>query len=120
MQQEGIISINDDKSDADVSDDDNYEPAGKKVRVSTASVHNEFVQRKEAIGKWISKCKHCTIKDTIYKHKNSSALLIHLEKKHPAVHKKCVEEDKKEREARKSQRKEKKIQVKAGSTSSGR
>ena len=119
MQQEGIISINDDKSDADVSDDDNYEPAGKKVRVSTASVHNEFVQRKEAIGKWISKCKHCTIKDTIYKHKNSSALLIHLEKKHPAVHKKCVEEDKKEREGRKSQRKEKEIQVKAGSTSSG-
>lgn len=48
MQQEGIISIDDDKGDADVSDDDSYEPAGKKVRVSTASVHNEFVQRKEA------------------------------------------------------------------------
>ena len=95
MQQEAIVAFGD-ESDADLTDNENFEPSTKKVRVSTASVHNEFVQSKEAGGKWTSKCKHCTIKDTVYKHKNSSALLIHLEKKHPAVFKKCVEEDTKE------------------------
>ena len=78
--QEGIISIGD-ESDADLSDNENFEPSTKKVRVSTASVHNEFVQSKEAGGKWTSKCKHCTIKDTVYKHKNSCTALGYRQKR---------------------------------------
>ena len=78
----------------------------KKVRVSSSSVHLEFDQKKEK-GAWTSKCKHCVKKETIYRHNNSSGLLIHLQKKHPAVHKKCVEDDRKERSEKEKQRSEK-------------
>ena len=55
----------------------------------------------------------------MYSHKNASCLLIHLEKKHSEVYKKCIEEDKKERDAKKGERSQKDLQVKAGRSSSG-
>ena len=117
-----MIAINS-SDDEDISNHDEgdhvSEPPEKKVRVSSAAVHNEFEESKDKTGCWTSKCRHCLIKDKIYKHKNSSALLIHLEKNHPAVHKKCVEDDRKERQSRESVRKDKELQVKSGGSSYG-
>ena len=115
-----IISGNDDSDDASEAEDDGSNgPPEKKVRVSTAAVHKEFEEVKDMTGKWSSKCRHCLIKDTVYKHKNSSALLIHLEKKHPAIYKKCREADEKERVEKERERKGKELQVRVGSSSSG-
>ena len=51
------------------------EPPKKKLRVTAAAVHLEFEQQKDNKGVWNSKCKHCSVKETVYKHKNCSALL---------------------------------------------
>ena len=59
------------------------------------------------------------IKEKIYNHKNSSALLIHLMNKHPAVYKQCKEDDDKERKDRENQKKEMEHQVKLGKSSQG-
>ena len=49
------------------------EPPKKKLRVTAAAVHLEFEQQKDNKGVWNSKCKHCSVKETVYKHKNCSA-----------------------------------------------
>merc|ERR1712086_616945 len=90
-----------DKSHIDAENDCSNNPPEKKLRVSTAAAHQEFEEDKDENGRWRSKCKHC---DTVYRHKNSSSLLVHLEKKHAAVHKKCMEEDRKERDAKERER----------------
>ena len=97
-----IDNETDDSTDSDKGEDDTeLGPPEKKVRVSSSAVHEEFEEVKDKSGKWTSKCKHCLIKDTIYRHKNSSSLLFHLEKKHLEVHKKCIEKNMKERVAKK-------------------
>ena len=92
----------------------------KKFRVSAAAVHLEFEQIKNNSGVWTSRCKHCLIKETVYKHKNCSALLVHLEKKHPAIHKNCLEKDLNERKMKEKELKGKEHQVQIGESSKGR
>ena len=95
------------------------EPPKKKLRVTAAAVHLEFEQQKDNKGVWNSKCKHCSVKETVYKHKNCSALLVHLDRKHPAIHKKCLEEDLKERKERGNTMMGREHQVKIGASSKG-
>ena len=99
----------DDTDQEEVDENENTvrrEPPKKKTRVSVASVHAEFEQKKDNKGVWTSKCRHCTVKETVYKHKSGTALLVHLEKKHPEIYKKCQEEDLKERSGREKLKKE--------------
>ena len=99
---EDIVSTVSENTDSEEeAEADMSGPPEKKVRVSSSAVHVEFEEEKDKNGKWTSKCKHCRLKETIYSHKNSSCLLIHLEKKHPEIYKKCIEKDKKERDAKK-------------------
>ena len=116
---ENIVDVDNDTTDSEDEGSDVSCPPLKKVRVSASAVHKEFEEVKDKSGKWSSKCKHCTIKDTDYSHKNASCLLIHLEKKHPEVYKKRMEDDKKERDAKRGERSHKDLQVKAGRSSSG-
>ena len=117
-----ISSSDDENSDGD--EDINQNTSGvktfkKQVRVSSSAVHREFLEIKNKEGAWTSQCKHCVIKEKIYNHKNSSALLIHLMNKHPAVYKQCKEDDDKERKDRENQKKEMEHQVKLGKSSQG-
>ena len=68
---------------------------GKKIKLAHSNVHNEFDESKTEGGKWKSKCLHCS---TVYSHKNSSQLFIHLENKHPQIFEKVVSEDERNRQ----------------------
>ena len=111
-----LSSEEDENGNTEVTDS----PSRKKFRVSAAAVHLEFEQIKNNSGVWTSKCKHCFIKETVYKHKNCSALLVHLEKKHPSIHKNCLEKDLNERKMKEKELKGKEHQVQIGESSTGR
>ena len=66
---ENIIDVDNDTSESEDEGSDVSCPPLKKVRVSASAVHKEFEEVKDKSGKWSSKCKHCTIKDTVYSHK---------------------------------------------------
>lgn len=79
----------------------------KKMRVGTASVHDEYDETRGENGKYKCVCKHCP---TIYNHRNCTGLMLHLKSKHPLVHKNCEEKDEKIREELTKQKKAK-IQI---------
>ena len=104
MSEKDIILDEEPSAGSDSNENSDSEPIGekayiKRVRVGEASVHSEFVQWKE--GKvWSSKCKHCIVKEKVYKHKNCSSLMKHLQIHHKEVYDSCIEKDKNERTLR--------------------
>ena len=94
MSEKDIILDEEPSAGSDSNENSDSEPIGekvyiKRVRVGEASVHSEFAQWKE--GKvWSSKCKHCIIKEKVYKHKNCSSLMTHLQIHHKEVYDSCT------------------------------